>query len=562
MFTQLMTHCFIIFLILFNSSIHAEEKYIPLYGIFETSVKDNTQYNNPFDYSEVSYSAEFTSSNKKAYQVSGFYNGANVEHDNIWLIRFMPSTPGQWHYTIKNNQGENIKAGQFRVSETAAYTANHGHIKVDSKNPKYLIHQDGTPHYWVGGKWISARDYGPKTKAEFINKGIDERSQVAYGYKTNQQLIDYLDLLVEYKHNGILLKIGQYPLQKDRLSWDLEWIQRGEWLVNEALKRGIYVQINLFDTWSRDQDNFFSYNMQGSGQAFDVWNDGDDHLKQNYLQSIISRFASFANVYWELGNEMGHSPNCGKCFSKLANDKYIPWIKAFDPYNLPIGLSEEMWRVTNVEIGFLHQTQNLPDSSIDRPVIMNELVGYELEQSLFEKLWRKLFNKKLHRGLWHDNAINNETLRFSYRRTFWKVFTHGGSGSSEATWLDINRQLSDNVLAVMKDHMHLSNIIQKFHTDLNTMYPLDNLFITTANKAQISSRGNGNIIISYFDAGYKNKVKAGRLNLSDLTKNYNVTWMNPSTGAILSRQKLLQNKTQLVQPEYTQDLVLILQSLP
>ncbi len=549
-------------LLLCCSKVVATETTVPLYDVFETVIFSNLKYSNPFDYTEVSFIAEFTSPDSELFKVSCFYDGRDFHGKDLWKIRFMPHKPGLWRYTIKNNQGTSVQNARFNVTHETRNPENHGHVKVDSQHPRYLIHDDGTPHYWIGGKWISARDYGPISKGYQTNKGVDSRTNVATGHKSDQRLLYYLDLLMRYKHNGILLKIGQYPLENDRLSWDLEWIRRGEWLVKEALKRGIYVQINLFDTWSRDQRQYFKYNMEGVGQLFDVWNDGDDKFKQNYLRYIISRFASFANVYWELGNEMEHDPNCGYCFIKLANDKYLPWIRKFDPYQLPIGLSEGMWRATSVDIGFLHQTNILPDKSMKRPVIMNELVGYHPKQSWVQKIRRKLFGKSQSRGLWHDDSINNEELRFGYRRTFWKMFTYGGSGSSEATWLNIENDLSVNVINVMSDHMYLSQLLQELSPELNRMNPVQNLIISHSHNPQISTRGNTSVYLTYFDAGYDRKIGQGIIDLSSLKSGYKAMWLDPSTGKTVSVVNNTQDSHQkIIRPMFFEDIVLLLKKL-
>lgn len=536
----------------------AAEKSVTLYGLFETAISSDKKYNNPFDYTEVSFDAEFTSPDQQSFKVSSFYDGHDQQGNNIWKVRFMPDLPGAWNYLIKDTAGSTIQNGQFTVTAQPTHPGNHGHVKVDTEHPRFLSHDDGSAHYWIGGKWISAKDYGPESKAGQINKGLDRRVNVLHGHKTDQQLLNYLDLLVQYEHNGILLKIAQYPLENDRLSWDLEWIKRGEWLVKEALKRGIYVQINMFDTWSRDKNKYFENKMPGAEHLFDVWNDGDDKYKQNYLRYIISRFAAFANVYWELGNEMEHRPNCGPCFVRLANDKYLPWIRQFDPYQLPIGLSESIWRYTSADIGFLHQTNELPDDSMKRPVIMNEPVRYSLNQPFFQKVWRRLFDERLPTGLWHDDAINNKDLRFTYRRTFWNMFTHGGSGSSEATWLDISNDQSDNVLNVMRDHMHLSRLINELGPAINKMIPVKN-FITSDNaNEKITSRGNKSFYVTYFDAGYEQQMKVDTVKIATLETDYSAIWMNPSTGKVLSEKKLPQGSDKLERPEYLQDLVLLL----
>ncbi len=556
--TQILQRALFLVLTIPFLNVAAIEKPVSLYGLFETEIKRNTKYTNPFDYTEISFSAELISPDLDSFIVSSFYDGRDTNGENLWKLRFMPHKPGLWKYRIKNNLGATVQSGNFTVTDQTAHPGNRGHVKVDTRHPQFLVYDDGTPHYWIGGKWISARDYGPESKAGLLNKGFDNRVNLTYGYKTDQQLVNYLDQLVQYKHNGILLKIAQYPLENDRLSWDLNWIRRGEWIVKEALNRGIYVQINLFDTWSRDKNQYFKHSMPGAGQLFDVWSDGDDKFKMNYLRYIISRFSSFANVYWELGNEMGHSPNCGPCFVKLANEKYLPWIRQFDPYQLPIGLSEGEWRSSSVDIGFLHQANELPDDSMKRPVIMNELVRYSLNQSFIQKVWRKLFGERLHTGLWHNDAIDNIDLRFTYRRTFWKVFTRGGSGSSEATWLDISKNLSHNVLNVMHDHMHLSRLINKLGPAINKMTPIKNYISSKNANENITSRGNESFIVSYFDAGYGQRMKAEVIRIKTLVTDYSAFWIDPSSGEVLSEKQLRQGSGELERPEYTQDLVLLL----
>jgi len=269
----------------FSHGIYASSP-VALYDVFEINVSSANEYKNPFDYQEVELTGEFESPNGDIYHVSGFYDGV-VNKKNIWRLRFMPAIPGEWKYKVFSLDTKEDTVGHFMVSSTPAQKTNHGHVKVDPEHPQYLIYDDGTPHYWVGGKWFAARSYGPPQKEGEINGGVDPNSNVRFGWKSDEQITRYLDLLVQYKHNGILIKTALYPLEKDGLSWDLEWIQRGEWLIKEALKRGIYVQVNIFDTWSKDKNHWFKNNMDGNGQPFNVWKDEDDHKKRTYpCQSV------------------------------------------------------------------------------------------------------------------------------------------------------------------------------------------------------------------------------------------------------------------------------------
>jgi len=412
---------------------------VGLYGVWETQVTNYNSYSNPFDFLVIELQATLTSPSGRRVNFFGFYDGdgSGGQAGNIWKLRFMPDELGIWTYTYTWSDGTLRGSGDFSVIKSNNIR-NHGHVHVDTNNPKYLIHDDGTFHYWWGANWINAKAYGP----QHIDGVINEK------HMTDETFITLLDTLEKYKHNGLLIKIALFPLKEDKYTWNLKWINRAEWLVREMQIRGIYAQINFFDTWSREK-NSLKFNINGKRQVFNVWEPGDEGTKKNYIKTVVSRFAGFSNTYWELGNEMEHSPNSGKNFVKQANSKYIPWIRQYDPYNLPIGLSEGCWRKTDVDIGFIHQPNALsvffsyswkqPVKFVkqftkrylkigihwDRPVIMNELVRSGITGPM-----------------WKDSTIRDGANRIAYRRTFWLMFTTGGCGSSEATWLNFNTPLS------------------------------------------------------------------------------------------------------------------------
>lgn len=553
-----------------NNVESGEAEMAALYEPYEVFVQSKKTYKNPFDYNEINFVGEFTSPSGTSFRVSGFYDG-KYDGFYLWRIRFMPSIPGKWEYRVFSFKNEReYKKGTFIVSEVPSNQNNHGHVKVDPKYPNYLIYDDGSPHYWIGGKWLTARDYGPQKKEGEINSGIDPGSNVRFSWKSDEQLIQYLDLLAEYKHNGVLLKIGQYPLEQDGISWDLSWIKRGEWLIREALKRGIYVQVNIFDTWSRSKDSWFKNSMDGRSQPFNVWVDGDDNKKRNYIKTIISRLSGFPNVYWELGNEMEHRPNCGECFVKLANEKYIPWIREADPYKLPIGLSEEIWREADVDIGFLHQANSLDGGSWTKPVILNEPVRYDPPLSnlygllsIFPDRIRYLYSKYIlrrvfHRGLWQNDAINDADFRYTYRNAFWRVFVSGGVGASESTWLNIDKPASKEVRNVMSDHGHLAAIIKKHAILLNRTNRLNG--VASIEKHKVSTRGiPGHLYFSYIDAGFGEKVEAATLSLHIPFGHYVGEWYDTKNGESNSFELLVNSdETFIYTPEFSEDISLVL----
>jgi Domain of unknown function (DUF5060)/Cellulase (glycosyl hydrolase family 5) len=492
---------------------------IGLYDTLEITLVHPGISANPFDFGETQVAASFVSPTGSEFHVAGFFDGVTGDHlhQSIWKIRFMPNQEGVWNFRLTGGNTSQPEPCTFRITPAHNPFA-HGHVRLDPDHPRFLVHDDGTPHYWYGGKWISAQDYGPKGK---MNSATG-RYEVNPFRISNKDILHYLDLLEEYRHNGILLKIALFPLENDQLSWDLDWIRRAEWIVREAGERGIYVQINLFDTWSRPADAYFRSSTNGKCQLFNVWEKTNLDKKKNYILTVIARFAGFYNVYWELGNEMEHEPNCGKCFVALADQYYIPWIRKHDPYRLPIALSESLWQDADVDIGFLHQTNVLPPFENGKPVIMNELVRGGLPLTLWEKL---LGHED---GLYDDAYMRSAGKRLAYRRTFWNMFVRGGSGSSEATWLDISKPADAAVQNVMADHRRLRDFIDSLSVNINRM--LTSPAILNTETGPIHTRMlPGQLYVGYFPEPPE-ETGADNVEVTIAPGVYRYWWYNPANG--------------------------------
>jgi hypothetical protein len=272
---------------------------INVYESFEVQVANTQPVKNPFDYEEIALEALIYTPDGRELQYSGFYDGVTGKaRVNTWKLRILADRPGIWRYHYRWSGGPLAGSGCFQVDSKKLPNA-HGLVSVDREHPRYLIYDDGTPHYWWGGKWLGARSYGP----------VEKDGQRNPYWHSDTETLDYLDLLKRYDHNGILVDTALAPLKNDKLSWDLPWIRRGEWLVKEAARRGIYVQLNFFNTWARDRDLWFQANTDGAKQVFNVWRDEELPAIKNYIRSLVARFAGYANVYWELGNSFkGNAP--------------------------------------------------------------------------------------------------------------------------------------------------------------------------------------------------------------------------------------------------------------
>ena len=207
--------------------VDADSGSIPLYETFEAVIANRGRYKNSFDYEEIALEGEFQTPDGRKVTISGFYDGFSEKNPGpVWRLRAVADRPGVWRYRYRWSDDTSGGEGCFIV-DGEAKPGLHGHAHVDSDHPSYLVHDDGTPHYWWGGKWISASNYGPAEKGGEVNDSA----------LSDAVLIRYLDRLRQFDHNGLLIKVALYPLQNDKISWDLSWIRRAEWLVKEAGRR-------------------------------------------------------------------------------------------------------------------------------------------------------------------------------------------------------------------------------------------------------------------------------------------------------------------------------------
>ncbi len=506
---------------------------IGLFDVWETHVSREVSKVDPFDYQQIRLTGRFQSESNKTLITHGFYDGQDT-----WKIRFNPPAAGLWHYTLTWSDGDSQTTGQFNVSDKINTPTPP--IAIDPHYPNKMVQLPNTPFHWVGGRWISAQSYAP---CEVAQHDFLIPSQQWLSDQAHQQHFDFLQ---SEKHNAVLIKMAQYALLSDGSTWDLPWIQRAEWLVREAMARGIYVQINLFDTWSRNNQHKLIKTTNGPDHPFNVWGSeeqlpsNEDRAKaKNYLRTLVARFAAYPNIMWELGNEMEHSPNCGECFVKLANQYYIPWIKSEDPYDRLIGLSENVWQSTSVDVGFLHQTNAhiFEDLPTDRPLLMNELVRSDDSPAL-----------------WRDEVIRDKNHRLAFRRTFWRMLMVGGVGSFEATWLNISDKLSKPVRNVMADHKHVASFIE----DLTTQGA--NLNARQVNNTWVSSDDQTGIYGFTVEPG----IYAAYILLSeDASRTLTVNLPNPDSRLRWYHSKTgewedatLKNQT-LTLPKRAKDIVLV-----
>ena len=107
------------------------------YGRFETEFRHAPVPGDPF--TAVSLTAEFLSPGGSAVNIDGFYDGADC-----WKLRFMPDTPGVWHFRASFSDGAAAGEGSFECVPGDL----PGVIGADPSNPLWFGFSSGR-HFFM-----------------------------------------------------------------------------------------------------------------------------------------------------------------------------------------------------------------------------------------------------------------------------------------------------------------------------------------------------------------------------------------------------------------------------
>ncbi len=114
-----------------------EGKIVERWGMLEIALPGRRE-GNPF--TDYSMQGVFEGE-RETVSVEGFYDG-----DGIWRVRFMPSWPGEYRYTVSGTFAEETVSGSFLVTEAAP--DNHGPVRT--AGTFHFSYADGVPFYPLG----------------------------------------------------------------------------------------------------------------------------------------------------------------------------------------------------------------------------------------------------------------------------------------------------------------------------------------------------------------------------------------------------------------------------
>lgn len=314
------------------------------YEKFEVKVDLDADFNNPYDPDDIRLDAQFTAPSGKSATVPGFYyrdfsleltdasQNLTAAEDWSWRVRFAPDEVGEWSYQVlaatQASGTVSSEAQKFTVTESPK----HGFIRVDSRNPHYMVFDDGTPYFPIGEdmSWYGAggmADYRTWLDALHAANGNFIRVWMpswAFG--------------IEWSDTGL----GNYDKRQDR-AYLLDKLFE---MVDE---RGIYVMLTLLNhgQFSVRVDTEWAsnpYNAANGGPLNDpvefATNPEAQRLWEQKLRYTAARWGYSANLLgWEWWNEVNWTP-------MSAAEILAPWaarsaafLKPLDPYGHLITVS-------------------------------------------------------------------------------------------------------------------------------------------------------------------------------------------------------------------------------
>lgn len=247
-----------------------DQKKIEQWGLFEL-VLTGPSSGNPFV--EVKINATFKCKGIEK-EVDGFYDGKG-----IYRVRYLPDREGTWTYCTKSNCTElEGHTGSFNCVPPSF--SNHGPVSV--RNTFHFQYADGNSYFPVGTTcyaWVHQGDSLEEQTLESLRESPFNKVRMCVFPKR-----------MEYNENEPLY----YPYERDlQGNWDMsrfnpEFFTHFEKRVKDLCDIGIEADIILFHPYDKGHWGFDS--MGRENDSF-------------YLNYIISRLASYRNIWWSLANE-------------------------------------------------------------------------------------------------------------------------------------------------------------------------------------------------------------------------------------------------------------------
>ena len=292
---------------------------VDAYDFVEITLKvEKPDAGNPF--TDVVVEGEFAREGSQAVRVDGFCDSAD---GSVFRIRFMPTQPGSYSYSVKYRQGKYER--KHNASFTVKNAKRRGIVRVDREHPWHFVWEGTGEHYFYNGTttyWLMGWD------DEQIRKNIDRlhslkvnRLRVAINGRVKDGRAWYENVFPTDRFKFLLNPwVAERPDSVENPGFDVTRFNLLYWQKIERMLR-----------YAREKDMVISIIFYVDGRRPGVDPFGEKGMggadEQRYYRYAVARFAAFSNVMWDVSNE----------YRLFRNDAWAEkmgsFIKQCDPYD-------------------------------------------------------------------------------------------------------------------------------------------------------------------------------------------------------------------------------------
>ena len=225
--------------------------------------------------------------------VDGF---CDAPDGSVFRIRFMPSAPGDYTYSVVYRQGDFSKTYQGAFQATAgAHGARRGPIRVDPQYPWHFIWEGTGEHYFFNG-----------TTAFWLMGWRDERFIRGSIQRLHDLKINRMRVLLS---GGSFTFYGEPAMMGDNFTLFLRpWIAADPGSLDHPgidytrFDVAYWQKFERMLRFARERDMIISVIQDISdGRVHLAAGSEDEH---RYLRYAAARLGAFSNITWDLGDDM------------------------------------------------------------------------------------------------------------------------------------------------------------------------------------------------------------------------------------------------------------------
>ena len=279
---------------------------------------DQSAAANPF--TDVTVDGTFAPKGGQPLSVDGFCDSAD---GRLFRIRFMPSKPGTYNYTVKSREGafEKTHQGSFEAKDERK----KGLVRVDPEFPSHFQWEgskerffwNGTTAYWLAG-WDDetireSLDRLDQFRVTRVRAALSGRVKDGGAWFENVAATDKFSFLLNPW-------VARNPASVEQPGFDVtrfnvDYWQKWERLLKYARGKDMIISVIFYvDGLRPGVDPFGKAGMGGADE-------------QRYYRYAVARLAPFTNVMWDLANEY-------RLFRDDAwAEKMGAFVKQCDPYD-------------------------------------------------------------------------------------------------------------------------------------------------------------------------------------------------------------------------------------